>query len=143
MKFKAGFTIIELLIVVVMVAVLAALVLPRFGTTMEQARANEAVSYLRMIRAGERAFLSRNNTYILIAAGPAARAAIQANLGVDVSETNFTFSVGAGAAGIATSFVATATRTNGAQAGNTISIDQNGAIAGPAFAAAGINIPGN
>lgn len=133
MKFKAGFTIIELLIVVVMVAILAALVLPRFGTTMEQARANEAVSYLRMIRAGERAYFSRNNSVYIQSAG---RLAILNNLGVSVSETNYTFAVAVGAP--PTTFVATATRVG--VAGRTISINETGAIASAGLPA-GVTVP--
>ncbi len=57
-----GFTILEILIVVIIVAVLASLALPRMGSMIERARATEALSILASVRlAMERCYVSKRD----------------------------------------------------------------------------------
>ena len=64
-KRKKGFTLTEVLIVVVILAVLAALVLPRFFGQSERAIVSEAVGMLSAIRQGEASYkLENNGNYI-------------------------------------------------------------------------------
>lgn len=58
-----GFTITELLIAVVIIAVLAALTIPRFSGNKERAIAAEAVGMLSAIRQAEAAWRLDNSTY--------------------------------------------------------------------------------
>jgi len=51
-----GFTLVELMIVVVVVGILATIVVPQFEITQERALDREAISTLGIIRAAERAY---------------------------------------------------------------------------------------
>ncbi len=92
---KRGFTLTELLITLVILAVLAAIALPNFQKTADKVRLKEAVAALHSIRAGEKMYFSRNGTYV--DCGSAAD--IKNLLGVEVAENTYRFSVnGASAA---------------------------------------------
>ena len=56
MRMKNGFTLTEVLIVVVIIGVLAALTIPRFSAQPEKANAAEAAGILGAIRQGEMAY---------------------------------------------------------------------------------------
>ena len=62
MKTK-GFTLIEILMVVVIIGVLASLVLPRYFGQTERAVVGEAVAHLSAIRQAEEAFRLENGSY--------------------------------------------------------------------------------
>ena len=53
---EKGFTLTEILIVVVIVALLAVLALPMFVKTIEKAKVGEAISNLNLIRAGQKIY---------------------------------------------------------------------------------------
>ena len=53
---KIGFTLTELLIVVVIIALLAALALPMLVKTLEKAKVGEAASNLNLIRTGQKIY---------------------------------------------------------------------------------------
>lgn len=50
MKDKSGFTLLEIIIVIIIVGVLASLALPRFFSTVEYSRSTEALNALGVIR---------------------------------------------------------------------------------------------
>jgi len=59
---KSGFTLLEIIIVIIIVGVLASLALPRFFSTVEFSRSTEALSNLQTIRSSvERCYLLSNN----------------------------------------------------------------------------------
>ncbi|MDZ4241217.1 MAG: prepilin-type N-terminal cleavage/methylation domain-containing protein, partial [Candidatus Omnitrophota bacterium] len=59
-----GFTLLEIIIVIIIVGVLASLALPRFFSTVEYSRSTEALSSVSAIRQSmERCYLQRNGTY--------------------------------------------------------------------------------
>ena len=60
---KKGFTLAEVLIVVVIIGVLAALIIPRFTGQSERAVVAEAVSMLSAIRQAEEAYNLGNGSY--------------------------------------------------------------------------------
>lgn len=51
-KNKSGFTLLEIIIVIIIVGVLASLALPRFFETVEFSRSSEAVTYIGAIKRG-------------------------------------------------------------------------------------------
>ena len=63
---EKGFTLLEIIIVIIIVGVLASLALPRFFSTVEYSRSTEAFASLAAIRqAMERCYLQRSGNYAL------------------------------------------------------------------------------
>lgn len=124
---KKGFTLTELLTTVVILAVLAAVALPKFSKSTEKAKANQAIAYLRAIRVGEKMYFAKNNTYVACSG----KLELQSKLGVEVTEENYKFTVVAGSPGIATTFEArsqkgTAAPTTCGTAKDAICVKQDG-----------------
>ena len=68
---QKGFTLIELMIVVVIIGILAALAIPRFMEATGKAKKSEAKSVLKQIYVLERAYYQENDVYIAFALGVA------------------------------------------------------------------------
>lgn len=60
-----GFTLIELMIVVVIIGILAALALPRFMTSSTKSKQSEAKQYLKEIYTMQRSYLMDHESYAL------------------------------------------------------------------------------
>lgn len=60
---RAGFTLIELLIVVVIIGILAAIAIPKFAATKEQARVAEMKADLRNLATAQEAYSADNPGY--------------------------------------------------------------------------------
>ena len=67
-KRARGFTLLELVIVIVILAILAGLAVPRYIRTVNRSRANEALEMLTQIRASCERFYARNGSYAAILA---------------------------------------------------------------------------
>ena len=62
---KSGFTLLEIIIVIIIVGVLASLALPRFFATVEFSRSTEALQNASTVRASvERCYLGTGGTYV-------------------------------------------------------------------------------
>ncbi len=61
---KKGFTLIELMIVVVIIGILAALAIPRFMRSTTKAKQSEAKQLLKQIYTMERAYRQEFDTYV-------------------------------------------------------------------------------
>ena len=111
---RGGFTLLELLMVVIIIAILASLAVPQYIKTVEKARMAEAIAMLGQIRNSQIRFkvesgvgYTTNLLNLDFGSGPA-----------DVSGTpGFVYS---GVSGDATGFVVAATRVAGAAGGNCI-----------------------
>jgi prepilin-type N-terminal cleavage/methylation domain-containing protein len=64
-----GFTLVELLIVIIVVGVLTAVAMPQYWKTVERSKANEAIQFFDMTRAAEDRYNSKYGGYCTIAAG--------------------------------------------------------------------------
>lgn len=60
---QAGFSLVELTIVVVILGVLAMMAVPRYRTVVEQGKASEAFVYLDQIAKGQQMYNARNGRY--------------------------------------------------------------------------------
>ena len=61
MKIDKGFTLLEILIVVVIIGILAGLAIPKFNKTIETAKGKEAYVTLETLRTAERMYYLDNN----------------------------------------------------------------------------------
>jgi prepilin-type N-terminal cleavage/methylation domain-containing protein len=113
-----GFTLLEIIIVIIIIGVLASLAMPRFFSTVEYSRATEALASLQTTRSAiERCYIQTN-----------AYASCGTFADLDVADpatspgAHFTYAIGTAA----TSFNVTATRnTRNGGAGGSITIRQD------------------
>ncbi len=125
---RKGFTLIELMIVVVIIGILAALAIPRFMKATTKSKQSECKQLLKQIYTMEHTYRQANNRYgdngVTIAAGAGGTFP---EIGVDVA-TNalYTYAIVAGA----NTFTATATANLDDDATiDTWTINQNGILA--------------
>lgn len=127
-----GFSLIELIAIVVILSVLAAVGLPTYSRTMERSYWQEAQDVLYTIYHGQRSYYLTTNTYY----GPLDQTSAMAawrtiymdnpNLGA----IPVTFTVTAAGSGSTSTFAATATRVGGSCDGKDLQIDQTRVVTG-------------
>ena len=81
-----GFTLLEILIVIVILAVLAGLAIPVYAAAVEKSKAQEAIQNLELVRGSMLRFFATNNTYVGTTIRPAG--AVGANTDIDADPNN-------------------------------------------------------
>ena len=142
---RYGFTLVELMVVLTVIAVMTAMAIPYFGRTLEQSQANIAAANLRAIWAAERFYWLENSTYTLnlsdlqppTSTNPQALGLIDPEIGPATPQNDYyDYYVSAGSGGITNTFTAHATRKVNTTWTGSFTIDDMGATSGTLQAAA-------
>ncbi|MCM8813669.1 MAG: hypothetical protein NC924_07040 [Candidatus Omnitrophica bacterium] len=119
----AGFTVVELIVVSVIVIILASLSIPNYIDSVERGRAREALAVLNAIIAGQEVCAAERGANIALNSDAAWLSIGMANPNLNANRSfNYTYDPGSG--------VATATRRSGGYQGDTITITAAGTIGG-------------
>jgi type IV pilus assembly protein PilA len=102
-KKSKGFTLVELMVVIVIVGILAAVAIPKFMDASHKAKASEFPTMLTAIYTGQQAYMAERGSFVNDLAK------LKDSAGVDISSTSkwFTYTMDAGTG--ASTFTGTAT----------------------------------
>lgn len=116
---RKGFTLIEVLIVIIIIGILATIALPQFKRTVERARRGEALSNLAAIQTGLSIYRLEHQTYT----NCADTLAINNTLDCDIRQRDWTYSVENASKNY---FGAVATRASGDYSGTRLRVTSAG-----------------
>jgi len=120
-KGVVGFTLIEIVITAVVIAILSAIMIPQYVKFVEKGRGEEAKLMLKSIRAAEKIYKADNNTYTTNLNN------LQSHIGAPNSNPNRSFNYSITSAD-SISFTSRATRRTGVNSGEYLTMDQIGTI---------------
>ena len=132
---RPGFSLVEVMVVVVVIGILVAIAVPHYDRAVEQSRADIAAANLRAIWSAQRMYWLENHAY-------ASTLSSLSSLGlldpaVVIGTSGYAYAV---PTADANNFTATATRSGTTQWSGTLTIDDTGAISGALQAAGNRNI---
>lgn len=90
---RKGMTLIEIIAVIVIIGILAAIAIPNFNTQREHIYGKEAIANLKLIAAAERIYRLEMNDYYLPFGTESNVLNLNSNLKLRLNETNWDYSV--------------------------------------------------
>jgi type IV pilus assembly protein PilE len=126
---QAGFTLVELCIVMVIVCLLVTMAVPTFRKAVEQARMDAASAGLRTVWSAQRVYWLENRRFAASLADLQAMDLVDASVAASGANPAATF-VYAIPSADASHFLATATRTGSRVWSGGLQVDQDGAVTG-------------
>ncbi len=114
---RKGFTLVEVLIVVIIIGILAAIGIPQFAASIEKAKGGEARAGLGHIQTGEKVYFAENEFYTTNLS----------DLDISLSQQFWAFTITTPSS---TTYTATATRSGGTHAAQTLTMTETGTISG-------------
>lgn len=126
---KKGFTLVEVMVVVIILGILATIGVPQFADSIEKAKGAEARAGLSFIQIVEKIYYaeSDNNTYVSFPPDPTVTTLSRpGELDITLSQEYWYFSVTT----TPQAYTATAIRRSGIHSGQTITMDNRGSLNG-------------
>jgi len=131
---RKGFTLLELLIVVIIFGVLAAVAVPQYTKAVERAKCAKAKNALGLIATAQKMYRAENDSFTLVSdAATAALLDPYTELDSVQGDNDWDYTVTAGGVGIESDFIAIATRpatVHADYAGTTITLADDGTCLG-------------
>ena len=115
---QAGFTLLELLVVITIIGILAAVAVPGLGKTIERTRVRDAQAILASVYSAEQVYRLDQGSYGTLAD------LVSNRYVTDPSTGNADWGF-ASSSVAASTFTVTATRTGGGYNGNTVTVDES------------------
>ena len=114
---RKGFTLVEVLIVVIIIGILASIGIPQFADSIEKAKGGEARAGLGHIQTGEKIYYAEKEYYTTNLS----------DLDINLTQKYWSFVI---STPTSFSFIATVTRLGGTRSGQTIIMDEKSNVSG-------------
>ncbi len=121
---KKGFTLVELLMVVIIIGILVTLAVPNYYRSVERAKAGKAKAAMDAIRKAELQYRAFHDEYTATLDPDLTDFDLPSSIGATGSDGDWTYTI---SNATTDALEITATRDNGPHAGDTVTMDQDGA----------------